>query len=566
MVSLKVVVLVGSVLAFPGLHANAQEVLHVARGAATDDRFGNAVSGGGDVDGDGHPDLLIAAYTDSATAPEQGAVRVVSGWTGQELYTVRGSGRDGLGISVAFVGDVDGDSRADFVAGATQSLLGGAPLGYARMYSGATGSVLWNVTGPHAQSDFGCSVASVGDIDGDGRPDVAVGARYAGLLFNLERCGHVYVYSGATGSLLRDWSGNGAQKWFGWSVAGAGDLDGDGCPEIAVGVVGWDEPGKADCGALEIRSGCSGALLRRHVGLAANESVGWSIAGGGDLDGDGTNDVVAGVPSGTFDGIALSGGARAYSGASGNLLRAWGGGIAHSFCGQACAIVGDTDGDGSADVALGSPGQPVGWTCGGRADLYSGSTGLLLRSMCGEGFGDSLGAAVAAAGDVNADGYADWIAGAPYNDAQASNAGAAYAASGFACAAPTTYCIGLPNSLGSGARIGWSGSASLAWNRLVLTCGGIPPGGYGRFYFGTSQAQVLFGDGYRCVGGTTWRLPIRSAGPAGTIEFALDVNALPGGVQISAGTTRHFQYWYRNVLPGGSGFNLSDGLAVTFCP
>ncbi len=559
-------VLRGASVALIAALAPAQQNLYVQAADSSGENLGWSVAGGSDVDGDGHADWLLGAYTDSATAPEQGSVRVVSGFTGAELYTVWGDGKDELGHAVAFLGDVDGDGRADFVAGAPQRNLGGYPTGYVRVFSGATGAELWTHVGPSPYCDYGTAVCGMRDIDGDGRPEVAVGARRAGTALNLHRSGAVYVYSGATGALLHNWFGTNEEQALGWSVTDAGDVDGDGCDEIAFGVVGWDEPGKPDCGAIQIHSVCTGALLRRIPGLGAHEALGWSLSGGADLDGDGRNDLVAGAPLGTFDGITLSGGVRAYSGATGAVLQSWGGGVANSSSGDACAVVGDADGDGVADVAVGSPGQPAGSTCGGRADVYSGATGILLLSVCGAEPEDGLGRSLAGAGDVNGDGFADWIVGAPRADDFTSNAGAAYVVSGYPCAPPITYCTSLPNSVGSGAHIGFTGSGSVAWNRFGLTCSDLPPNGFGRFYFGTGTAQALFGDGYRCVAGTTWRLPIYTASAQGDVETAVDFGALPGGAVLHAGDVRHFQYWYRNVLPGGSGFNLSDGLSVTFCP
>jgi hypothetical protein len=138
--------------------------------------------------------------------------------------------------------------------------------------------------------------------------------------------------------------------------------------------------------------------------------------------------------------------------------------------------------------------------------------------------------------------------------------------SGFECASPTTYCQGLPNSVGAGARIGWSGSASLAWNHFTLTCSGLPASTHGQFFAGTSATQAIFGDGYRCAGGSLIRLGVITSSASGTASDAFDTLALHGGVVLAPGDTRYFQFWYRNQLPGGSGFNLSDGLHVVFCP
>ena len=134
-----------------------------------------------------------------------------------------------------------------------------------------------------------------------------------------------------------------------------------------------------------------------------------------------------------------------------------------------------------------------------------------------------------------------------------------------------TYCSSLPNSFGAGARIGWAGSASVAANDLDLLVTGAVPGTSGIFFYGPQRAAVPFGDGLRCVGGGFVRIsPPVVADPLGAVGRALDYTAPPmggGAGQVAPGVTWNFQYWYRDPAgPGGSGFNLSDALAVAFCP
>jgi hypothetical protein len=131
----------------------------------------------------------------------------------------------------------------------------------------------------------------------------------------------------------------------------------------------------------------------------------------------------------------------------------------------------------------------------------------------------------------------------------------------------STYCVGAPNSVGAGARIGSSGGASLELENFTLEASGAPPGNVGIFYFGSQQAQVPFGDGFRCVGGMVLRLlPPSVIAPAGTAEHLVDFDLAPATL-ITAGSTWHFQFWYRDPAgPLGTSFNLSDALTATFCP
>ncbi len=132
------------------------------------------------------------------------------------------------------------------------------------------------------------------------------------------------------------------------------------------------------------------------------------------------------------------------------------------------------------------------------------------------------------------------------------------------------YCSGAPNSAGAGARIASSGSTSLAANGLVLEVSGSLPSGQGLFFYGPNRIQTPFGDGLRCVGGTSFRLlPPVQADAQGRVTRTLDLGAPPaasGVGRIEAGSTWNFQLWYRDAPAAGAGFNLSDALAVPFCP
>ncbi|MCY2961257.1 MAG: DNRLRE domain-containing protein [Planctomycetota bacterium] len=133
-------------------------------------------------------------------------------------------------------------------------------------------------------------------------------------------------------------------------------------------------------------------------------------------------------------------------------------------------------------------------------------------------------------------------------------------------ASAANYCVGAPNSTGLGAVIGWSGSLSVAANSFTLTCAQLPPNSSHLFYFGTQQSQTPFGNGFRCVSGSVVRLnPPLPASPSGSTSRAVDLATAPAAGILVPGATIAFQCWYRNPGAGGAGFNLSDGLSVTFC-
>lgn len=130
-----------------------------------------------------------------------------------------------------------------------------------------------------------------------------------------------------------------------------------------------------------------------------------------------------------------------------------------------------------------------------------------------------------------------------------------------ACAQPTNYCVGAPNSAGPGAMMGWSGSLDAALDNFALTASGAPPGQFGLFFFGPGQQFTFVSDGVLCVGGSLVRLPVTSVDSAGMATSDLDF----GFHGIQNGDTLNFQLWYRDPTGGPAGNNFSDGLEVTFC-
>ena len=144
---------------------------------------------------------------------------------------------------------------------------------------------------------------------------------------------------------------------------------------------------------------------------------------------------------------------------------------------------------------------------------------------------------------------------------------------GDACETPSNYCSTTPNSANPfGAFMGSSGTASYSANELILECYGAVPNQFGIFYYGPNQVSAPFGNGVRCVGAGilgTFRLPVIQTDGIGDASYALDYSQAPmssGSGAIVDGVEFNFQFWFRDTAGGGSGFNLSDGLKVVFCP
>jgi hypothetical protein len=214
----------------------------------------------GDVNGDGKADIALGATgEDVGINTDQGRAYVFSGATGSLLFTLdipmtEAFAHFGLSLAVA---DVNGDAKGDIAVGTPYEDVGGnQDQGQAYVFSGANGSLLftWDNPMPQWTGQFGYSVA-VGDVNGDGRGDIAVGARSEDVVGGIADQGQAYVFSGADGSLLftLDIPNPEAGAFFGHSVA-VGDVNGDGKGEIAVGAFGEDVGGNADQGRAYVFS------------------------------------------------------------------------------------------------------------------------------------------------------------------------------------------------------------------------------------------------------------------------------------------------------------------------
>jgi len=254
--------------------------------------FGSSLAALGDVDGDGVPDLAVGARGDSATVAAGGAVHVLrlnaSGTVKSSVKIASGLGGgptlstgDYFGASVASIGDLDGDGVADLAVGAANddsiTMDGGAVYVLLLNASGTAKSRVKIASGTNggpllfSSEHFGSSVASLGDLDGDGVTDLAVGAfnNPPGLLRGVV---HV-LFMKADGTVKSKQllaSGVGGMPVlatgdrFGVSVASLGDLNGDGVTDLAVGAIG-DNGGGSDRGAVHV--------LMMNAAGAANSSV-----------------------------------------------------------------------------------------------------------------------------------------------------------------------------------------------------------------------------------------------------------------------------------------------------
>ena len=394
------------------------ETLWQFDGQAVDNFQGTSVSCAGDVDGDGFDDLIVGASgADPGGVANAGSAYVFSGATGTLIWQFDGQFYiDLLGYSASGAGDVDGDGFDDLIVGAFRADPGGlSDAGSAYVYSGATGTLIWQFDGQADGDELGRCVSGAGDVNGDGFDDLIVGARNADP-GGVGHAGSAYVYSGATGTLLWQFDGQAANEQLGESVSGAGDVDGDGFDDLIVGAPQGNPGGLTKAGFAYVYSGATGTLIWQFNGQVAYDYQGISVSGAGDVNGDGFDDLIVGADQADPGGPTIgpnAGSAYVFSGATGTLIWQFDGQASHDYLGSTVSNAGDVDGDGLDDLIVGAWGaEPGGLYRAGSAYVYSGATGTLIRQFNGQASDDYLGSAVSDAGDVDGDGLDDLIVGA----------------------------------------------------------------------------------------------------------------------------------------------------------
>jgi len=402
------------------------------------DVTGYSVSILDDVDGDGIDDWIVGAPHDEDNGVDSGTAYVLTGgYYTNVLFEIHGGAGDNLGTRVASAGDVNKDGKDDFIVTApgTDNLFPffQQDVGRVRVYSGATGTVLWTFAGPKTGCRLGESVAGGDDINGDGYPDILAGAPSWDEDVSVSQTtneGYAALYSGKTGALVTSYTGTGAGDTLGAAVAMVGEINNAHGGEYAIGTPGDDYISGGpfpllitNGGRVDVYAGITLSLLYTKQG-GMGDLLGSAISSAGDTDDDFFDEVLIGSP-GDNNG---QGSVKLWKGTTGQLVHTFTGlqFTTDEGFGSALAPLGDVNKDGHDDFAIGAPMSTVS-LYGGYTLVFSGADfSQYLNTLNASYGGDLAGFALSPrAGDLNGDGWKDLLTAWPYNDSEGADSGLA---------------------------------------------------------------------------------------------------------------------------------------------
>lgn len=333
-------------------------VLREKEGDILGGHFGHAAASLGDLDGDRYPEFAVSAPL-AHVSGTRGVVYILDGRTLATRYTFRGTSYDGRhGWSLANVGDYNNDGYPDLAVGDPMAdTAAGANSGRVRIYSGYNGSIISDLTGERPSAAFGRAVSAAGDANGDGFLDVAVGAPFD--TSNGYQSGTVSIFSGADNSLLAERRGSAGER-LGYAIAPLGQFNGDASDDIAVGAPGYDNYR----GKVLAINGANANIIASYAGVAPSDEFGFSLASG-NFSGAASSrrEILAGTHLGGYASMLKL--------TSGTLYEQRLTGAASANFGQSVSNASDLDRDGIDEVFITSPFSSSTAVNAGAADLYA---------------------------------------------------------------------------------------------------------------------------------------------------------------------------------------------------
>jgi hypothetical protein len=488
-------------------------------GDLSSSQFGFAVAAVGDLDGDGLADVAIGAPHGQGLQPDSGYVFLMSGKTGALLRVLNGEASGDLfGWDVDGVADLDGDGVEDVLVGAPKHEGTTADSGAAYVFSGASGALIKKQIGGETDGQFGISVCRMSDVNLDGVEDYAIGELNDNALFTAD-VGSVRLMSGATHGTLRIFFGENTGDGFGSAIVSSGPIRPGVHHSIAIGAPGYDVGTLLfGVGKGYVYDAFDGSLEFTRVGSPfLGSGLGSSVAAIPDADGDLWHEVAFGEPGADANGTN-SGRVVVHELVGGTLVREFVGAPGDQL-GRSVAGLADADGDGDADILIGAPFADFSTLVDcGIARSYSIASGAVIDIVQPAYSDQNQGWSVAGAA-LNADGKTDLIAGTPSYDGLIN--GNTVPDSGWVRVVlsdtplPDIYCTAKTNSAGCVPLIGSYGAASVSiGNNFTFVAANVLENMFGMLIWSLTPASTPFGGGTLCLGSPVERTSVQMAGTA----------------------------------------------------